>query len=336
MAGREQEFENPLTDAEGMTRHVQVSYLPDLVDGQVRGMYVQVADVTSRVEAERARDEAQLLFQISMANAPFGEALLTPGGATRYVNPALCQLLDRRCDELDSIDDCLHPEDRPAARRRWAELVDGSVPQLCAEERYLRPDGTVVWLQRNAVIAPGANGGADVVVCQLQDVTARRDAEAALARLATTDPLTGLHNRHALASRVAEHQAANPGVPVGMVFLDLDGFKSVNDIHGHAAGDEVLVAVARRLSERVSSPNCAYRLGGDEFLVLVLDATADGAVAALAEDVCAQATGIYPVEGATVPLTASVGWTFSSDDDVAHLIRRADVDMYGHKARRRG
>lgn len=154
--------------------------------------------------------------------------------------------------------------------------------------------------------------------------------------MAITDPLTGLHNRHALVSRVAEHRAANPEAPVGMVFLDLDGFKGVNDLHGHAAGDEVLVAVARRLGARVSPPNSVYRLGGDEFLVLVLDATADDVVAALAEDVCAQVTGIYPVEGATVPLTASVGWTVSSDDDVAHLIRAADADMYGHKARRRG
>jgi len=336
MAGQDQVFEKTLTDHNGVTRHVEAAYLPDLVDGQVRGMYVQVADVTERVEAERARDDAQRLFQISMDNAPFGKAVFTTAGQALYANPALRQLVGHRPhDEVVlSCRDGVHPDDLAVAERDWREVLGGLVPQVSTEMRYVRTDGATIWVQRIAVLVPAAHGGADVVVAQFQDITARRNAEADLARLAATDPLTGLYNRHSLVGRITDYRATRAGAWVGAVFIDLDGFKQVNDVHGHAAGDAVLEDAARRLSAAVP-PDSAYRLGGDEFVVLLVDDVTEAAVQRVADNVRAALTGTYPVDGDEVTLTASVGWACSQTGDAAALIRDADIDMYRHKARSR-
>jgi diguanylate cyclase (GGDEF)-like protein len=173
------------------------------------------------------------------------------------------------------------------------------------------------------------------VVAQFQDVTARKRAEAELARLAVTDPLTGLRNRYALVECVQKLREAEPAAPVGIVFVDLDGFKQINDTHGHAAGDAVLVQAAQRLEQIVVAPNSAYRLGGDEFVVVVPDAEAAAHVAELSDRVRSVLTGSYETDTTPVTLTASVGSTWGATDDVEGLLRNADADMYRHKACRR-
>ena len=120
-SGRTQVFEATLPDTRGVARRFEASYIPDIVDGEVRGFYCHAIDVTARVEAERVRDEALRLFQISMANAPIGEALLTTDGRALRINPALCQLIGAhrrgtRGQELPR----LRPPRRSARRDRRA------------------------------------------------------------------------------------------------------------------------------------------------------------------------------------------------------------------------
>jgi diguanylate cyclase (GGDEF)-like protein/PAS domain S-box-containing protein len=332
LAGEEQLFERTLVDQHGATRYTQASYLPDIVDGDVQGFYVQVTDVTARVEAEHERDKAQRLFEIGMANAPFGEAVLTPSARTLHINPSLCDLLGYTADDLIGRDfrDLVHPDDRPSSDAELIQLQERSAAKVASERRYLRRDGTTIWMQRAAVLVPGAHGGDDVIVTQFQDVTARRRAEAELARLALTDSLTGLHNRYALTQHIEQRRIADPDVSVGIVFIDLDGFKHVNDTHGHSTGDRVLVLVAQCLSEVVEPPDLAYRLGGDEFVVFI-PGGAVREVEKLANTIRAALTGAYSTPTTPVTLTASVGWTCGATDDVERLLREADADMYRHK-----
>ena len=252
------------------------------------------------------------------------------------INPALCSLLGYAAEELIGHDfrELVHPEDRSFADIDLARLKNRSVPQMSSERRYIRRDGTTIWMQRAAVLVPGADGGEDVIVSQFLDVTARRHAEAELARLARTDPLTGLYNRHALAEHISQCCDANPAAPVGIVFVDLDGFKQVNDAHGHSTGDAVLVHAAQLLARTIETPNSAYRLGGDELVVLCPDAATDD-VEALADTIRAALTGSYPTLSASVTLTASVGWTSGAADDIDSLLRNADADMYRQKLKRR-
>lgn len=336
LAGQTQVFEVTLRDDLGVARRFEASYIPDVVDGEVFGFYCHAIDITDRVEAERVRDEALRLLQISMANAPIGETVMTTDGRALMINPALCELIGATAEELagKSYREFVHPEDLPVVVGEHRSLVRGAVARISSEHRYIRTDGTVIWMQRTAVLAPGGEYGAgDIIIAQLEDVTARKLAEAELARMAVTDQLTGLHNRRALVNRIAEYRAEHPTVPVGIIFVDLDGFKQINDQHGHAVGDAVLTEVARRLSRAVATPNSVYRLGGDEFIVLVPEALDRAVVADLAARSCAALTGKYEVGSAGAHLGASAGWTTGPTDDVEDLIRKADADMYRHKAR---
>ncbi|WP_264064457.1 sensor domain-containing protein [Mycolicibacterium hippocampi] len=336
LAGREQLFERTLTDQRGATRYTQASYLPDVVDGVVRGFYVQVTDVTARVEAERARDEAVRMYEISIANAPFGNGVFDTSGTALQVNSALCDLLACSVEDLVGSDfgRFIHPEDLPAAEADRMALVRDR-EQVSSEGRYVRLDGRTIWMQRNAVLVPHAQGADDVIVAQFQDITARKRAEAELARMAVTDPLTGLNNRHALEECVRHHRDTELGASVGIIFVDLDGFKEVNDAHGHMAGDAVLIEAATRLAAVVPAPASVYRLGGDEFVVVVPSAESETVVSRLATLLGEAMDGRYEAAVVPVTLAASVGSTYGPAAEIERLLRIADSNMYQHKARRR-
>ncbi len=180
----------------------------------------------------------------------------------------------------------------------------------------------------------GASGPSLVraILCALE----RTSHAAALRTAAVTDPLTGLPNRHALRTGV-EHalaRARRTRRAVAVLFVDLDGFKDVNDAHGHETGDRVLAEVARRFTGRSRAMDTVARLGGDEF-VIVMEDLRDGRFAAtLAAKVVAAAAEPVVVDGRTVRLTTSVGISLFPDDgrDAGTLMRHADVAMYAAKA----
>jgi diguanylate cyclase (GGDEF)-like protein/PAS domain S-box-containing protein len=335
LAGTKQVFEHTLTDAHGGIRYVESTYIPDIVDGEVEGVYVQVTDVTARVEAERARDDAVRLLQISMDNAPIGQAIVDTSARALYVNPALCTMFGYTAEELIGVDlrSFVHPADIASAAAEFDRLKNSSQSHVVSELRLVGRDGSTVWVQRDAVMVPGTHGSDDIIIGQFQDVTARKRAEAELARQAVTDPLTGLGNRQAFLDSVQNHREVER-TPVGIVFIDLDGFKRINDDYGHAVGDAVLVEVAQRITQIADAPDSVYRLGGDEFVVLSTES--EGHVVELANRLRVALTGIYDTGTTPLFLGASVGSTWGPTDDVQRLLSDADAHMYRHKARRRG
>jgi diguanylate cyclase len=161
----------------------------------------------------------------------------------------------------------------------------------------------------------------------LERIVEERTAE--LRRLAETDPLTGLPNRTLLFERVSAATAAGP---TAVALLDLDGFKAVNDSLGHAAGDELLVEVARRLRLAVPRRWTVARLGGDEFAVVMPGIGAQAGAARAVEDLLAALGGPVLVHDRTVSVTASVGVVVAAPgDSPTDLLRNADVAMYAAK-----
>ena len=159
-----------------------------------------------------------------------------------------------------------------------------------------------------------------------------------LALQAVTDPLTGLANRSLLMDRLAAALAVPDGPPVGVLLVDLDDFKGVNDTHGHAAGDRVLVAVAQRLRACMRSGDTAGRLGGDEFLAVLEGVTGSDEARALAERL--ELAMLEPVNlgGGSVVVGGSVGVAVGlpGQVDADTLVARADGEMYVRKARHAG
>lgn len=336
LSGANQMFEHTLTDRLGGTRYVETNYIPEILEGEVTGVYVQVTDVTARVEAERARDDAVRLLQISMDNAPIGQAIVDMSLRALYVNPALCTMFGYTAAELIGVNlrDFVYPDDVATAKAAVDALKNSASAHVESELRIIRRDGTPVWVQRNAVMVRGAHGSDDIIIGQFQDVTARKRAEAELARQAVTDALTGLGNRQAFLDSILRC-AAEPATSVGIVFIDLDGFKRINDTYGHSVGDAVLVQVAQRIAQIVVAPDSVYRLGGDEFVVLSTEAGVQEHVAELAKRLRGALTGSYDSGATQLTLSASVGSTWGPTDDIQQLLREADAHMYRHKARRR-
>ncbi|MBS3941696.1 MAG: GGDEF domain-containing protein [Actinobacteria bacterium] len=174
-----------------------------------------------------------------------------------------------------------------------------------------------------------------LVLARLARVLIERNAaERELARAALHDPLTGLPNRTSLTDALTRDlaRAARDGTPLSVLFIDLDGFKAINDTHGHAAGDELLTAVARRIETAVRGGDLATRLAGDEFVVLC-PATSLEDARSTADRITRELGTPYPLSCGEVGIGASIGAAEAQrDDDVERLLHRADVAMYSTKA----
>ncbi|MDQ3628117.1 MAG: diguanylate cyclase [Actinomycetota bacterium] len=292
----------------------------------------------SRVtEQLRASEEA---FRVAFEGAGSGMAVvsLSPEGAGRYhrVNPALCRLLGYEPDDLLRLspDDITHPDDVLAgAPDLSGVLVDGRAASHTL--RYVRRDGSTLWVAVTSNVVDNAAGSPSYAINVVEDVSARHDAEAELHRRAHHDPLTGLLNRHAMAQvlRAAVERAHTSHQPGMVIFCDLDGFKRVNDEHGHDIGDKVLVVVAERIAQVLRANDTAMRIGGDEFLV-VADALPVHEQAVLTSRLVDNVTAPIHLGGITVRIGLSVGVqpiTTDGDTDPQAIVRAADLAMYDMK-----
>ena len=265
--------------------------------------------------------------------------------STRFVrvNAAYAELVGKPPEDLIGVpfSGQLHRPEGVPEGQRTALLLDGTASELRSEQRYLRPDGSHRWVLHGVTVVAGRDGKPAWFAVSAQDITERHAAEqnlreltATLAEQAVRDPLTGLANRMLLEERLRAVLARDgrSGASTGVLFLDLDGFKQVNDEHGHHVGDAVLRAVAQRLTAAVRPLDTVARIGGDEFVVLVEEADTD-ALQHLAERLRVAVSAPLTLSGVAVGVGASVGMALSEagQDDPATLLSRADRRMYAAK-----
>ncbi len=260
-----------------------------------------------------------------------------PGPTIVYVNPALCQITGYPAEELiGATPRLLHgPEtDRELLARLRDELSrDGTFQGRSANYRR---DGTEFEMEWSISTVRGDDGEPRFYVAVQRDATAFRrlldDAE----HRAETDPLTGLYNRRSFDVRL-ERLLADPeaGARVGLIALDIDRFKAVNDRHGHAAGDDVLREVARRLRSGVREGDVIARTGGEELTIIMTDVLGPADVVELAERLrTSLAREPIPAGAQLVPVTASFGVAHAAASglDPTRLSADADQALYRSKA----
>ena len=279
-------------------------------------------------------EEALRYFDVAFDRSPIGMALFNTDGEYVRVNAALSALLGRPPEDLLGRRDqeLTHPDDRQADLDAAWEILEGRTDTHQTEKRFVRPDGTVVWALANLTFLRDEAGRPLSWVGQFQDVTDRRRQEVELQHLADHDPLTGLLNRRAFERALDQHLARvrRYGVQGALLMIDLDGFKAVNDQHGHETGDAVLAGVAERLRARLRTSDLVARLGGDEFAALL--PAADRAEAEHVARVAVEVVrDLSPAAGP--PVTASVGAVVISEPDLSpHIVQReADRAMYAAK-----
>jgi diguanylate cyclase (GGDEF)-like protein/PAS domain S-box-containing protein len=313
----------------------------------VLGEEVGMTHQQSEERADRARQTMQVLatsadvFETFFDHARIGLALADLSTSYVRVNNTYAELLGRRPEDLVGVPftEVLHPDDRASELSRIELLLSGAERTLSAEERYVGPDGQVLWVLHGVTVVRDETGTPAWFAVSAQDVTERRRVETELRALAATlteravrDPLTGLANRTLMIERLRAVLArdARSGGVTAVLFLDLDGFKHVNDTHGHVVGDEVLVTVARRLAAAVRPSDTVARIGGDEFVVLVEGATED--VVEKVVERLRQAV-IEPLPTLDLKIGVSIGVALSrkGEAEPRALITAADKAMYLEK-----
>jgi len=293
------------------------------------GLLVCLHEVRDR----RLVDESEGYLAAAFDASPLGMALFTTDGEYLRVNAELCRMLGRPADRLIGRRDqeYTHPDDRAADVEAAWRILRGEMDVWRTEKRFVAADGAVVWVIANLCFIRDGGGRPLCWLGQFQDISPRKHRELRLAHLAEHDELTGAANRRGV-MRALERQlarAAGDGERGALLVLDLDGFKAVNDRLGHAAGDDLLVAVCHALRSRLREADLVGRLGGDEFAVLLPNATTEGAraIASVLLNAVARVAG-----GA---VTASCGIAVYGEGPAvgaADLLAEADAAMYVAKA----
>lgn len=310
-------------------------------DGRPHGEVGSARDISAEMEAREELADSEALFRSAMEASSVGMAILDGEGRFLAANPALCRTVRRERHELvgTALADLVHPDDRERVLQTGSAIVaDGAEPDP-REIRLLAPDGAPVWVRASAAVMPQRDGRPVSVISHFVDVTVEQEQRAELEYRALHDPLTGLYNRAWILDmldnelRVAERN----GETVAVLYIDLDNFKVINDSLGHAAGDEVLCAVARRIMGTLRARDYAARLGGDEFLLVGTDIYGPGEAEALAARVTRVINDVLEIEGHPLVIGASVGVALSMRGSTsASLLRDADSALFRAKANGRG
>ncbi len=292
-----------------------------------------VQDISERRRSEEALNQANQRFRSAFDDAAIGMVIVSPEGRFLRVNRALVELLGDSEDELIGlgVPDITHPDDLAEGMQAVEEMVENLRDRYQAEKRYLHADGHVIWADISATVVRDGENRPLYLLAQIQDISERKETEARLSHRASHDELTGLPNRGVLEDRMvlSFNRQRRERKPIAALYLDLDGFKRVNDTHGHDAGDFLLIAIAKRLTALVRPTDVVSRLGGDEFVILC-EAMDETGATRLAKRIVEVVPKPIDVDGGSLSVTPSIGIAMSRDPGIrpSELLADADMAMY--------
>ncbi len=284
------------------------------------------------------RTEQDSLRKLSRAveQSPSGVMITDKEGRIEYVNPKFTEMTGYGLDEVRGRNPSILKSDQtpPEAHARlWQTISAGKVWQ--SEIRNRKKNGELYW--EHAIIAPlkGVSGEITHYIGLKEDISLRKDYEQRLIRQASFDGLTGLPNRTLAMDRLRQllKDARRNGTLVAVMFMDLDRFKDVNDTLGHDAGDQLLVEVARRLTESVREQDTVARLGGDEFLLVLPDLHRAEDARLVARKILERVREPVRMDRRECFTSASIGIALYPNDssDATLLLKQADSAMYQAK-----
>ncbi|HEX4833314.1 MAG TPA: bifunctional diguanylate cyclase/phosphodiesterase, partial [Trebonia sp.] len=289
--------------------------------------------VMLRQEVIRQRNEAY--FRALVQDASDAIVIVADDGTVKYATPSTSAIFGAIPEEGARFWELVADQDSEGLAGTFRMLRQGArLGPRTVDQEITRKDGRRVHIQARCSdlrADPSVAG----LVFTLRDVTEQHELEEQLTHRAYHDALTGLPNRVLFQTHIAQQLSAvkQTGLVAGVLFIDLDDFKLVNDTMGHGVGDELLVVVGKRLSALVRDSDTAARLGGDEFALLIGDAADVAAVEAAAERLVSAFTEPFLLEDGLVTTSVTVGVATTMDSaDTDELLRHADLALYAAKA----
>ncbi|HYW69688.1 MAG TPA: EAL domain-containing protein [Pyrinomonadaceae bacterium] len=315
--------------------------LASIIGGAVF-FYYQFRRRTSKHSVELNRLAAELReseqrFRVTFDHAA-GMGLTTTKGEWVRVNKSLCDLVGYSESDLlkTPLRSLSHPEDLEWLQEQLTNLLRGSIASVELEQRLLRRDREVICVALSATKIAEANKKSARLLVQVQDITDRKRVEERLIHEALHDDLTGLPNRALymdhLRKAVARWKRRDHGA-FAVLFLDLDGFKGINDTLGHLAGDQLLVEFTQRLTANVRPGDTFARLGGDEFSILLDDLNDLNDAIIAVKRLQRMLQEPFHLSGRELFVTSSIGVALSTPEyvDPDEILRHADAAMYRAK-----
>ncbi|MFF0200650.1 putative bifunctional diguanylate cyclase/phosphodiesterase [Streptomyces sp. NPDC005017] len=277
-------------------------------------------------------------FRAVFEGAAIGIGISDLDGNILEVNDALLRMFGGFEQNVRgrNVRDWTHAEDAPQVWRLYEELVRGEREHYHVEKAFYRPDGTVLWTNLTVSLLRDTEGRPQYQLALMEDTTERRLLNLRLRYEATHDALTGLPNRTLFFERLEKALNAAPGQRFGLCYLDLDGFKTINDSLGHAAGDRLLVEIADRLQSCATAPGeMVARLGGDEFVALTTGPDTRTEVDDLAARIMNALLAPVRIDGRELTVRGSIGVVegpAGGERSAAEVLRSADITMYRAKS----
>ncbi len=300
------------------------------------------SDISWRKHAEIALRQSEERFRNAFDTAAIGMALVAIDGRWLEVNDALCDMLGYQESELLQLTfmDVTHPEDLNLDQQYVEKLVAGQLDHYQMEKRYFHKNGQTVDVLLSVSVVHDAEGKVLHFVSQIEDITARKHEQERIRQLAFYDALTGLPNRRLFDERISQAMltARRNKQQLALMFIDVDHFKQINDSYGHDIGDEVIKAVAAKMSAVLRASDTLARFGGDEFVVLLSDVAGSQAAIKVAENLRRPFAEKLQFDGRPIRITLSIGvalWTPEPGETLASWMKKADIALYDVKARGR-
>lgn len=295
--------------------------------------------IAEQERISKALRETEEHFRNAFDYAAIGMALVSPQGSWLRVNRSLCNLLGYSERELLEMNfqAVTHPDDIGNDLANLYRLLQSQTPTSQVEKRYVHRDGEVVWALNSVSLVRDVDEQPAHFIFQIQDITERKRAEAALQSLSLIDELTGLYNRRGFLAVTEQHVAAirrDEKIPL-VVYADLDGLKEINDSLGHHEGDRALAKAAEILKETFRSSDIVARLGGDEFVILAaIDPEETGEI--LMQRLQEKFDASNAQRTRPYDLSVSVGVANFEEDrySIEELMAQADRAMYEDKRRK--
>lgn len=298
---------------------------------------VLMSAVSSDKHGVEALVRSEARYRAAFSQAAVGIAQTSLDGRFLEVNQALCNMVGFDAREMleRSVQDMLHPDDTQGSIDHLVRLLAGKENQKPVASRYRHKDGSAIWLEVASALVRDADDAPDYFVHMIECITERKRLQDNLEHLARHDSLTQLPNRSLFYNRLqhALGQARRRNWLTGVMFIDLDRFKAVNDTLGHAVGDQLLQQVAVRLMRCVRADDTVGRLGGDEFAVVLSELSQENSAALVAQKILDALGQPFQLEKHEVFVTVSIGIATcgAGECDVDSMISNADAAMYDAK-----